>query len=68
MSEIPAACAGYAPDLSALLDGELCEEREVEVREHAESCARCAARLEALRRVDGWLAAMRCKTELWKTT
>jgi anti-sigma factor RsiW len=55
MSEIPAACAGYDWDLSALLDGELCEEREAEVRGHAESCARCAARLEALRRVDGLL-------------
>jgi anti-sigma factor RsiW len=56
MSEIPTACAEYAPDLSALLDGELCGERETEVRGHAESCARCAARLEALRRVDGLLA------------
>ena len=56
MSEIPAACAGYDWDLSALLDGELCEEREMEVRGHVESCARCAARLEALRRVDRLLA------------
>jgi anti-sigma factor RsiW len=56
MSELPAACARYDLDLSALLDGELGQEREMELREHAESCARCGARLEALRRVDGLLA------------
>lgn len=51
------ACEAYDEDLSALLDGELSEERETEVRGHAASCPRCARRLDALRSVDGLLAS-----------
>ena len=51
------ACEAYDEDLSALLDGELSEERETEVRAHAASCPRCARRLDALRSVDGLLAS-----------
>jgi anti-sigma factor (TIGR02949 family) len=50
-------CEAYDEDLSALLDGELSEERETEVRGHAASCPRCARRLDALRSVDGLLAS-----------
>ncbi len=57
MSESEAACATVADDLSALLDGELAEEREVAVRGHLESCRDCTARVAALRRVDPALAA-----------
>jgi len=51
------ACAEYDENLSALLDGELSEEREAEVRGHVAACPHCAPRLEALRRVDRLLAA-----------
>ena len=37
MSEFEVTCATYAEDLSALLDGELAEPREVEVLRHLES-------------------------------
>ncbi len=57
MSESEAACATVADDLSALLDGELAEEREVAVRGHLESCPDCTGRVVALRRVDPALAA-----------
>ncbi len=57
MSESETACATVAEDLSALLDGELSEEREVAVRGHLESCPDCTGRVAALRRVDPALAA-----------
>ncbi len=57
MSESETACATVAEDLSALLDGELAEEREVAVRAHLESCPDCMGRVAALRRVDPALAA-----------
>ena len=57
MSESETACATVAEDLSALLDGELAEEREVAVRAHLESCPNCTDRVAALRRVDPALAA-----------
>ena len=51
-------CGSYDADYSALLDGELTPEREAELRAHVDSCARCQARLEALRRVDANLTAL----------
>lgn len=51
-------CGSYDADYSALLDGELAPEREAELRAHVDRCARCQARLEALRRVDASLAAL----------
>ena len=51
-------CRSYDADYSALLDGELTHEREAELRAHVDSCARCQARLEALRRVDANLTAL----------
>ncbi len=51
-------CRSYDADYSALLDGELTPEREAELRAHVDSCARCQARLEALRRVDVDLSAL----------
>ncbi len=57
MSESEVACARVAEDLSALLDGELAEEREVAVRAHLESCPNCTDRVAVLRRVDPALAA-----------
>ncbi len=52
MVEIPATCLAYDEDLSGLIDGELGEEREAEVRAHLDGCAHCRERLEALRGVD----------------
>ena len=51
-------CQSYDTDYSALLDGELAPEREAELRAHVDGCARCQARLEALRRVDVDLSAL----------
>jgi anti-sigma factor RsiW len=62
VSEFKATCATYAEDLSALLDGELAEPREVEVLGHLESCSDCTGRVEALRRVDAALAAASAAT------
>ncbi len=62
MSEFEATCATYAEDLSALLDGELAEPREVEVLRHLESCSDCTGRVEALRRVDAALASASAAT------
>ena len=50
-------CEAYDEDLSALLDGELSEERETEVRAHAVACPHCTRRLNALRSVDRLLAS-----------
>jgi mycothiol system anti-sigma-R factor len=52
------ACASFFEDGSAFLDGELAAERAAELRVHLESCADCAARLDALRGVDRALAAL----------
>ncbi|HEX5065387.1 MAG TPA: zf-HC2 domain-containing protein [Myxococcota bacterium] len=52
------ACARYAEDWSALLDGELEPSREAQMRAHAETCATCAARLASLARVDVLLAGL----------
>ena len=52
MVEIPVTCLAYDEDLSGLIDGELGDEREVEVHSHIEGCARCRERLDALRGVD----------------
>ncbi len=51
-------CRSYDADDSALLDGELAPEREAELSEHIDGCARCQAWLEALRRVDADLSAL----------
>jgi mycothiol system anti-sigma-R factor len=51
------ACEAYDEELSALLDGELSEERETEVRTHTASCPHCTRRLDALRGVDRLLAS-----------
>jgi anti-sigma factor (TIGR02949 family) len=51
------SCADYEADLSALLDGELADERAGEVRAHVAVCRRCAPRLEALQGVDRLLAS-----------
>jgi len=52
VSKIPADCLPFEEDLSALIDAELDEWREAEVRAHVEACPRCAGRLEALSDVD----------------
>jgi anti-sigma factor RsiW len=57
-SDVPARCAPYDEDLSALLDGELDAGGAAVVRNHVEACARCTARVEALRAVDTRLRAM----------
>ncbi len=57
MPEIAATCLAYEEELSALIDGELSVEREVEVRAHLDACARCRARVEELCNVDLALAS-----------
>lgn len=52
MSEVPARCAPFEEDLSALLDGQLDASRAAEVRLHVASCADCTRRVDALRGVD----------------
>jgi hypothetical protein len=54
--EIPVDCLPFDEDLSALIDSELDEGREAEVRAHVETCSHCAGRLEALGSVDRALA------------
>jgi len=54
--ETPLECQGIDADLSALIDAELDAGRASEVRAHVAGCERCAARLEALERVDRRLA------------
>ena len=56
MPEIPVDCLPFDEDLSALIDSELDEGREAEVRAHVETCSHCAGRLEALGSVDRALA------------
>lgn len=58
MSEIPASCQPFDEDFSALLDGELSERREAELRAHLADCGGCARRLERLRAVDRVLAGL----------
>ena len=41
-------CLPFREELSALLDGELSEEREREVRSHVDGCADCTAQLASL--------------------
>lgn len=55
---VAGACARYAEDWSALLDGELDASREAEMRAHAATCASCAAKLASLARVDVLLAGL----------
>jgi anti-sigma factor RsiW len=57
-SEATARCAAYEEDLSAWLDGELDASGAAVVRDHVEDCARCTARVEALRAVDTRLRAI----------
>ena len=57
MRDVLAACAGFAEDLSALLDGELLPERERALRAHVDGCEDCTERLAALARVDLALAS-----------
>ena len=52
MPETPVGCRAFDEDLSALIDAELDARRVSEVRSHVAGCVRCAARLEALERVD----------------
>jgi anti-sigma factor RsiW len=52
MSEVPARCAAFEEDLSALLDGQLDAQRAHEVRAHVASCADCTRRADTLRGVD----------------
>lgn len=54
----PSACARYEDDLSAWLDHELDASDAAELRAHLAGCARCTARLEALRAVDQGLRAL----------
>jgi len=56
--DLPAACAAIDEDLSAWLDGELDASGAAIVRDHVEGCARCAARVAALRAVDAELQAL----------
>jgi anti-sigma factor RsiW len=51
-------CVACEEDLSALIDGELAAGREALLRDHLAGCARCGARLAALRAVDAGLAAL----------
>jgi len=53
-----ATCRAFEEDLSALLDGELEPAREAEVRAHTAGCARCAAHLARLARVDEALRSL----------
>jgi anti-sigma factor RsiW len=52
MSEVPARCAPFEEDLSALLDGQLEAQRANDVRTHVASCTDCTRRADALRGVD----------------
>ncbi len=52
MSEVPARCAPFEEDLSALLDEQLDARRASEVRAHLAGCSACTRRVEALRGVD----------------
>ena len=52
MSEIATECLAFAEDLSALIDAELADVRESEVRAHVATCAACAERLQELGNVD----------------
>jgi len=52
MNEVPARCAPFEEDLSALLDEQLDPRRASEVRAHLASCADCTQRQHALRGVD----------------
>lgn len=56
--DLPAGCAAIDDDLSAWLDGELDAAGAARVRGHVEGCARCAARVAALRAVDDGLRAL----------
>jgi hypothetical protein len=51
-------CESYREDLSALIDGELSSQREVELNGHLSRCADCSLSLERLRGVDPMLAAI----------
>ncbi len=57
MPREPDACAAWDEELSALIDAELAPGRRAELESHLVGCARCRARLAALRRVDELLAA-----------
>jgi anti-sigma factor RsiW len=57
MTHLPAACARYDADLSALSDGELSSARADEVRAHADVCSRCGAQLAAFASLDRALRA-----------
>ena len=55
---MPVECEPYLEDLSALIDGELPEESQAEVRAHVDSCESCTARVAALCQVDLALAEL----------
>ncbi len=52
LGEALTRCANFEEDLSALLDGELSDSREAEVRAHLDACAECAEVLLAFREID----------------
>jgi len=58
MPEDPMRCSVPEEELSALVDGELAEERAHELRSHATTCARCAERVAAFERAGVLLSAL----------